>query len=99
MSTPRRSRLEIILDILKVIAGNGSLRPTHIMYKANITWETLKQNLSYLKQLNAINEIVEEDGTYFTATPIGLEVLAHYNRIADVLSEINVKSSLPYPNR
>ena len=43
----RRSRLETISDVMRAIAG-GAKKPTHIMYKANLSWGVLK---SYMKML------------------------------------------------
>ncbi|MGI0091889.1 MAG: winged helix-turn-helix domain-containing protein [Nitrososphaerales archaeon] len=39
----RRSRFETKYDILKAIKQEGEARPTHFMYKANVSW-TVMQN-------------------------------------------------------
>ncbi len=50
----KRSRLEIYLDILKVLR-KGESRPTRIMYQSNLSWKPLMKILdSLIKQ-----EIVE----------------------------------------
>jgi predicted transcriptional regulator len=43
----RRSRMETFCDILRVI-GAGAEKPTHIMYKANLSWTTLEDALATL---------------------------------------------------
>lgn len=52
----RRSKLEIQIDILKVLAHHGPLKPTHIMYKANVNFDVLKQYLDFLVQQNLVEE-------------------------------------------
>jgi predicted transcriptional regulator len=55
MST-RRSKLEIYIDILAAIKG-GTIIPTRIMYRANLSWKPLKQ---MFKTLTAQGLIVEQ---------------------------------------
>ncbi len=38
----RRSKLEMYVDILKVLAQRGPLKLTHVMYKANVNCSVLK---------------------------------------------------------
>jgi len=54
----KRDRLEIILNILEAIRDkNNEAKPTHILYKSNLSSEMLK---SYLKELIIKNLISEE---------------------------------------
>ena len=43
----KRSRLEVYFDVLKAI-GEGVDKPTRIMYKANLSWNTLEDALATL---------------------------------------------------
>jgi len=53
----RRSKLEMYVDILKVLAHNHEpLKLTHIMYKANVNCSVLKQYLDFLIQQNLVEE-------------------------------------------
>ena len=52
----RRSKLELHVDILKVLARHGPLKLTHIMYKANVNCGSLKQYLDFLIQHNLVRE-------------------------------------------
>jgi len=44
----RRPKLEINLDILKILAQKGPLKLTHIMYKVNVNCDVLKKYLEFL---------------------------------------------------
>jgi predicted transcriptional regulator len=44
----RRSKLEMYLDILKVLSGSGQLKLTHIMYETNVNCGILKEFLDFL---------------------------------------------------
>ena len=52
----RRSKLEMYIDILKVLARHRSLKLTHVMYKANVNCSVLKQSLDFLIQQGLIEE-------------------------------------------
>ena len=52
----RRAKLEMHVDILKVLARYGPLKLTHIMYKANINCTFLRPYLDYLIQQNLVEE-------------------------------------------
>lgn len=45
--TRRRSRLQILVDVLRVIEG-GTRKPTRIMYKGNLSWRPLQKVLETL---------------------------------------------------
>jgi predicted transcriptional regulator len=53
---PRRSRLELYLEVLNVIK-NGTEKPTRIMYEANLSWTSLKGILSSLETQDLVEMI------------------------------------------
>ena len=52
----RRSKLEIYLDVLKVIK-EGTTKPTRIMYGANLSWKLLQGVLCSMAEQDLIEEI------------------------------------------
>ena len=52
----RRSRLELNLEVLKVIK-EGSKKPTKIMNRAGLTWDSLQTTLNGLRVRGFIDEI------------------------------------------
>jgi predicted transcriptional regulator len=47
LSQVRRSPIEMVCDVLGVLS-DGPKRPTHILYKANMSWRVLSSYLDYL---------------------------------------------------
>jgi len=50
----RRTWLEMQVDIIKVLARNGPLKLSHIVYQVNINCHVLKQCLDFLIQRNLV---------------------------------------------
>ena len=53
---PRRSRLDLYLEVLNVIK-NGTEKPTRITYGANLSWTSLKGILSSLEAQDLVEMI------------------------------------------
>ena len=52
----RRSKLEIYLEVLKIIK-NGTSKPTRIMYQANISWQPLTRILTSMVSQGLVEAI------------------------------------------
>jgi len=76
----KRNRLEIIYDILKVIAGK-KMKPTHIMYKSNLSHTLMKEYIEELKQKELIKEELNKKGKTYSITIKGRNYLNEYHRI------------------
>ncbi|MFQ6095396.1 MAG: winged helix-turn-helix domain-containing protein [Candidatus Bathyarchaeia archaeon] len=76
----RRSQMEILIDILRAVA-DGKRKPTHIMYKANLSWTRLKRQLDFLTKQELLVNKVTEEGTIYKITPKGKEVLEYFKKI------------------
>ena len=48
MLITRRSKLEMHVDVLSVLALEGPLKLTHVMYKVNVNCSSLKEFLEFL---------------------------------------------------
>ncbi len=55
----RRSPMEMVCDILNVVS-DGPTKPTHILYKANMSWKVLSTYLDYLTGRGLVEK--EEQG-------------------------------------
>lgn len=59
LSQSRRSAMEMVCDILDVLS-EGPTKPTHILYKANMSWKVLSAYLEYLIERGLVDK--EEQG-------------------------------------
>lgn len=53
----RRSRLEMVLDALRAVRS-GLRKPTHIMYRANLSWDKLQRILRCLVSAGLVTDHV-----------------------------------------
>ena len=72
--------MEIYTDILKAVA-EGRRKPTHIMYRANLTWTRLKKHLDVLADRKLLTEEEINGSVTFSLTKTGKEVVGYYKRI------------------
>ena|SRR5665647_532038 len=85
----RRSKLEINIDILKILAQKGPLKLTHIMYKANLNCEVLKKNVEFLIKQGLIKKrIVEAENTVYSITPQCLTLLKGWKEVKELLPTV-----------
>ncbi len=80
----KRSRLQVIRDILEVIKNrNGKIKPTHILYKSNLSHQMMEEYIKELKEKNLIREHRKEKGRTYSITERGFEYLERYRAIED----------------
>ena len=83
----RRSKLEMYIDILKVLAQNGPMKLTHVMYKANVNCSVLKEYLEFLIQQNLIEEQITLKKR--NKTKIGYAITERGRTVIRYFSEVN----------
>ena len=82
----RRSKLEMYVDIIKVLAQRGPLKLTHIMYKANVNCSILKEYLDFLIKQGLVEErIVGKRRVVYATTQRGVTVLKYFRELEQVL--------------
>ncbi len=82
----RRSKLEMYVDILSVLAQRGPLKLTHVMYKANVNCSVLKEYLDFLIKQNLIEErVAGRRRVVFAITQRGITVLKQFRELKQVL--------------
>jgi predicted transcriptional regulator len=81
----RRSKLEIYIDILDVLALKGQLKLTHIMYKSNVNCKVLKEQLEFLIKNSLVEErILRKEKVVYGITSKGIQVLKYFREIEQV---------------
>ena len=71
----QRSVLRINLDILNAVRDEGDAKPTHILYRANLSHERLVKYLDDLTAKGLIEMKQEGDNRTYSITPKGVGFL------------------------
>ena len=72
----KRSRLDIIADMLASIQNNGGeIKPTHLMYKSNLSHTQMTSYLEELLQKEAIKKVKKKEYDYIIMTEKGFDFL------------------------
>ena len=79
-SSGRRSKLEIICDILNVVS-KGTQKPTRIMQLANVTWDDLIMYLEALIRNQLLSRQVDGKRVTYSLTERGSSLLDHYLKL------------------
>ena len=95
----RRSKLEMYVDILRVLAQRGPLKLTHVMYKANVNCSVLKEYLEFLIKQNLVEErTIGKRRVVYAITQRGITVLKYFRELKQVLPIVEESRSLmPVP--
>jgi predicted transcriptional regulator len=95
----RRSKLEMYLDILGVLARSGELKLTHIMYETNVNCCILREYLDFLMKQNLVEErTVGRQRVVYLITQRGITVLRCYGELKQVLPIVDEDQDLtPVP--
>ena len=80
----KRNKLEIIRDILEVIKNkSGKVKPTHILYKSNLSHQMMEQYILELKEKEFISEGRMGNGKTYMITKKGMDYLSQYRMISE----------------
>jgi predicted transcriptional regulator len=99
VTSMRRSKLEMYVDILKVLAHRGPLKLTHVMYKANVNCSVLKEYLDFLMKQGLVEErTVGKSRVVYAVTQRGITVLKYFKELKEVLPIVEeARSLMPVP--
>lgn len=77
--TKKRSRMDIVSDMLRIVNGrDGRIKPTHLMYKANLSHTQMKTYLDELIEKNLVEKNSSEKVNEIVITKKGKEFLLKY---------------------
>jgi predicted transcriptional regulator len=83
----RRSKLEVFMDIMKVVAEEREAKRTRIMYRANLAWNVLKDSLDTMERKGMVASKETPSGVVVRATEGGLELLQKYSSVESTFAE------------
>jgi predicted transcriptional regulator len=97
-----RGKIQIMGDVLAL--GTSGIKKTHIMYRANLSYEQVQLYLGELiaKRLIAQDVSSPPDGVVYRTTEKGREFLQYYMRLIELLEEEEepkVELTAPYLSR
>ena len=90
-----RCKIQIIGDVLEL--GTAGIKKTHLMYKANLSYEQVHLHLSELIEKRLIAQDML-DGIVYRTTEKGREFLAYYQRMIEFLEEPEITKA-PFISR
>ena len=80
----KRSRIEIINDMLHTISNKGGrIKPTHLMYKANLSHTQMKLYLRELMDKNLVEEESIKGRTMLAITQKGFSFIQQFNQMKE----------------
>ena len=94
----RRSHLEKYIEIIGVLAQNGPLKQTPLMYKANLNCSVIKNDLKFLVKQGLVKErTIEKNKIVFAITQQGINVLKYFQAFKQNLpiTEETLNQALP----
>ena len=92
----RRSKLETCLDILETLASHGPLKITHVMQKANVNCNVMKNYFDFLIKQGAVEEkSVKRDKIVYAITEKGLYLIKCFKELNQVIPTVKIRSGIP----
>jgi predicted transcriptional regulator len=82
----RRSKLEMYLDILRVLERGGQVKLTYIMYETNVNCFILRGFLDFLMKQNLVEkQAVGRQRAVYSITQTGKSVLESFRELKQAL--------------
>jgi len=78
----RRSQLETRLDMLRAV-HDGAEGPTQVMYRANLSWSALQENLTKLLAVGLLREEKFGSRRRYVLTDKGMDVLRNFDTVLE----------------
>ena len=95
-----RGKIQIMGDVLSL--ATSGIKKTHIMYRANLSYEQVYLYLEELISKRLIVQEVSADGVVYRTTEKGREFLSYYSHLTELLVESKQDQALelssPYVN-
>lgn len=88
----RRDKLQIIYDVLNSIRSKnaGKIKPTHLLYKSNLSHVRMKKYIEDLMVQGLIEEIFEKKQKMYSLTPKGFEFISEFSKIKEFTDSFGI---------
>lgn len=81
----KRDRIQIVTDVLRAIQLKREAKPTHVLYKANLSHDVLKQHLADLIEKGLVIEIKKGTRKVYSLTDRGHKYLEEFSVVSRFL--------------
>lgn len=86
----RRDRMEVIYDILAAIEKEGSVKPTRLMYRSNLSYNLMKTYMGELLEKGMIIEVVVKKKKFITLTESGRKLMSELRKMRRFLDSFGL---------
>ena len=86
-----RSKPRILADILSAIADEGDARPTHVMYKSNVSYDRLLKFLGILEKGGFVERKTDGDRSVYSITDKGRYFLREFRKVEEFTVAFGLK--------
>lgn len=90
----KRTKLEVIRDVLNVLKEHGNVKITHLIYKSNLSYVIIKEYIKELTERGMMKPIKQEEKSFYTITPRGLQFLKEFEKIKIFTEAYGLESGL-----
>ena len=80
-----RGKIEIMADILNL--STVGIKKTHIMYRANLSYEQILYYLGELQDKGLLEQRIEDGTTVYGTTERGREFLGHFSHMSELMAQ------------
>ncbi len=92
-----RGKIQIMGDVLSL--ATSGIKKTHIMYRANLSYEQVYLYLEELISKRLIAQDISPDGVIYRITEKGREFLSYYSRLTALIEESKQEQELELNSR
>lgn len=80
----RRSKIQIFYDMMKFIQSADLVKPTHVMYKANLSYQRFKTYIEMLEEKEFIIKVKKKKTNYLQITEKGREFVRSFRQVQEI---------------
>ena len=90
---PKRNRIDIIENMLSLISEKKNIKPTHLMYKSNLSHVQMKGYLEELVKKNFITKTLnDKNNSYISITENGIKFLEKIREMREFESAFGLEN-------
>jgi predicted transcriptional regulator len=94
----RRSKLVVLMDIMKVVGDEGEVKRTQIMSLANVSWNVLEDALATMERIGVVASDQTSSPVVVRPTQQGLDLLETFRSVESIFTDSTPEvEGLKYP--